>query len=228
MTRDTLESKKSTLEDLERSEIEARRLDQALNRALSRVKPLDKESEVNVPGSEGDVDRTSSPTAEGTGAGSSVGSLSASTVKKAGSGKFGFLGALSHTLNGMVDADPEMTRRNNIGKTRDSITQVSWSPFLLFKDFSLTTLLYQLESSIQAITADLRYANSMIQADLDRFQRQKVSDFREMCLSYTNFHRDWCKKNMDMWTDAKKLIEDIDASPALLNSGGTVTEGHVD
>lgn len=33
--------------------------------------------------------------------------------------------ALSHTLHSIVDVDPEATRRNNIGKTRDAIVQVS-------------------------------------------------------------------------------------------------------
>jgi hypothetical protein len=32
--------------------------------------------------------------------------------------------ALSHTLHSIVDVDPEATRRNNIGKTRDAIVQV--------------------------------------------------------------------------------------------------------
>lgn len=34
------------------------------------------------------------------------------------------MSALSHTLHGIMDADPEATRRNSIGKTRDSINQV--------------------------------------------------------------------------------------------------------
>merc|ERR1712093_388870 len=126
----------------------ARRLDQALDRALARVKPLDNQGNIDAP------EHESAPAAAASTSTSTVGqstdsasSLSASTSRKSGSSKFGFLGALSHTLNGMVDADPDMTRRNNIGKTRDSITQ--------------------LENSISTVTSDLRYANSMIQADLD-------------------------------------------------------------
>ena len=41
---------------------------------------------------------------------------------------------------------------------------------------------------------DLKYSSSTIQADLDRFQRQKVADIREMCLAMARSHRDWCKK----------------------------------
>lgn len=43
-------------------------------------------------------------------------------------------------------------------------------------------------------TADLRYASSTIQADLDRFQRGKVSDLRAMSLAFCAFHREWAVK----------------------------------
>lgn len=123
MTRDSLENKKMTLEELERSELEARRLDQALDRALNRVKPLDNQGDIDRSSPEAGTDGGSPNDAATTSTAST--NLSSSTMKKTGSSRFGFLGALSHTLNGMVDADPDMTRRNNIGKTRDSITQVS-------------------------------------------------------------------------------------------------------
>ena len=37
----------------------------------------------------------------------------------------GLLSALSYTLHGMMDVDPETARRNTITKTRESISQVS-------------------------------------------------------------------------------------------------------
>ena len=37
---------------------------------------------------------------------------------------FGLLSAVRHSLSGMMDVDPEATRRANIGKTRDNISQV--------------------------------------------------------------------------------------------------------
>ena len=36
----------------------------------------------------------------------------------------GLLSALSYTLHGMMDADPETARRNGISKTRETISQV--------------------------------------------------------------------------------------------------------
>jgi len=199
MTRDTLEAKKATLEELERSEMEARRLDQALSRALSPHSRPTESSADSTAGhtagsSEGGNNALSPPE---TGNMLSSSQLRKSTSSGGGSSRFGFLSALGHTFNGMVDNDPEATRRNNIGKTRDSINQ--------------------LEGSIQAITQDLRYANQMIQADLDRFQRQKVGDFREMGLNFSRFHIDWCRQNLELWQEAKKAIDEIDDSPASMN-----------
>lgn len=77
---------------------------------------------------------------------------------------------------------------------------------------------------------DLKYANSTIQADLDRFQRQKVADLREMCIKVAQNHREWCKKvrkairvwstfadlcsqNLEAWEAAKKAIDMIPDHP---------------
>lgn len=47
--------------------------------------------------------------------------------KKAGASQgFGLFNAVKHSLSGMMDVDPEATRRANIGKTRDNISQVGW------------------------------------------------------------------------------------------------------
>lgn len=77
---------------------------------------------------------------------------------------------------------------------------------------------------------DLKYSSSTIQADLDRFQRQKVADLREMAINMARSHRDWCKKvgsynfercdlsviflqNLEAWQAAKKEIEKIPEHP---------------
>jgi hypothetical protein len=52
----------------------------------------------------------------------------------------------------------------------------------------------QLEDALQACAHDLKYASIAIQTDLDRFQRQKVADLRDMAISLAMTHRDWCKK----------------------------------
>jgi hypothetical protein len=90
----------------------------------------------------------------------------------------------------------------------------------------------QLDEAIKALTNDLRYASTTIQADLDRFQRQKVGDIREMCLDFSRFHKEWAMKvsspavceefpspnlltigvdaqNLAMWEEAKAAIDAI-------------------
>lgn len=63
--------------------------------------------------------------------GSSVSASDGAGLRKStssGSGGYGFLSALSHSITGMMDVDPEATRRNNISKTRDTISQVCLRP----------------------------------------------------------------------------------------------------
>lgn len=63
--------------------------------------------------------------------------------------------------------------------------------------YNCLTKLYvyiQLEDALRLSSQDLKYASTTIQADLDRFQRQKVADLREMCVNLAISHRDWCKK----------------------------------
>jgi hypothetical protein len=42
------------------------------------------------------------------------------------SGPTKIFSAVSHTLHGIIDVDPEATRRNQIGKTKDAVVQVSF------------------------------------------------------------------------------------------------------
>jgi sorting nexin-41/42 len=71
----------------------------------------------------------------------------------------------------------------------------------------------QLEDALHLAAQDVKYASSTIQADLDRFQRQKVADIREMAIAMARSHREWCKKNLEIWEEAKKEIEKIPDHP---------------
>lgn len=202
MTVDQIESKKISLEQLERSEDEARRLEGALAAA-------------GVGGG------TTPPTAAGSAGGSSAagggrggrtgGGARSGAGSSGGSGGYGFLSALSHSITGMIDVDPEATRRNNISKTRESISQVSRAfgtnalprrgrrlPLVghgWLTCFSpLIWSVVQLEDALHLSAQDLKYASQTIQADLDRFQRQKVADVRNMSIALATAHRDWCKQ----------------------------------
>ncbi|KAI6023754.1 hypothetical protein BKA83DRAFT_4263393 [Pisolithus microcarpus] len=163
MTKDTLENKRELLEEYEKSEREAKRLEEA---GLARGR--EPASAYLPPHPEPNPYRRRAP-------------------------GMGFLNALSYTLHGMMDVDPETARRNGISKTRETISQ--------------------LEDALHLAAQDLKYSGSTIQADLDRFQRQKVADLREMTISMARSHRDWCKKNLETWQAAKREIEKIPDHP---------------
>jgi sorting nexin-41/42 len=122
LTRDTLAAKSAQLTTLEKSEQEARRIEGALARIegsqiIPRTPqhPPQHEETPSVPSSpeqERDEDEVISPT------------KTKPKKRLSGVGKvFGF-GKLNYAMKGIIDVDPETTRRNNIGKTRESITQV--------------------------------------------------------------------------------------------------------
>ncbi|KAI0060944.1 hypothetical protein BV25DRAFT_1806376 [Artomyces pyxidatus] len=192
MTQDALEARRESLTELEKSEREARRLEEALGRG--RVPPPGLARSV---GSEDGTSPRASESAE-----DAVEEDPASAYLPPHPGPspsrrrapgMGLLSALSYTLHGMMDADPETARRNSISKTRENISQ--------------------LEDALHLSAQDLKYASSTIQADLDRFQRQKVADMREMSISMARSHRDWCKKNLEVWEEAKREIEKIPDHP---------------
>ncbi|TFY53623.1 hypothetical protein EVJ58_g9350 [Rhodofomes roseus] len=197
MTQDQLEAKREQLEELERSEREARRLEEALGQgrvsslSTSRVGKPAGDDESGAEGSTADEhDAADAPQPE-----PSVylpPHPGPSPIKRRAPG-MGLLSALSYTMHGMMDVDPETARRNNISKTRETISQ--------------------LEDALHLAAQDLKYSSSTIQADLDRFQRQKVADLREMTISMARSHRDWCRKNLAAWEEAKAEIAKISDHP---------------
>jgi sorting nexin-41/42 len=131
MTQDALESRREALTDLEKSEQEAKRLEEALERG--RLRSLTASAPASV---------TPSPTST---AGEDIGTMTGtegegnedenpasaflpphpgpSPVKRRAPG-MGLLSALSYTIHGMMDTDPESARRSGISKTRETISQV--------------------------------------------------------------------------------------------------------
>ncbi|KAJ8522716.1 hypothetical protein ONZ45_g730 [Pleurotus djamor] len=209
MTQDALEAKRDQVEELEKNEREAQRLQEALGRgrvegygasARAQPPPINAEGEPQSEQADHPIDHdeeaTNAPYADA----SSPSSPSlpphpgpSPIRRRTRAPGLGLLNALSYTLHGMMDVDPETARRNSITKTRETISQ--------------------LEDALHLTAQDLKYSNSTIQADLDRFQRQKVADLREMVISMARSHRDWCKKNLEAWEEAKKEIDAIPDHP---------------
>lgn len=152
MTRDELAKKRMLLDSLEKSEQEAKRIEQYLN---SRSPPpgtgpqrsLSTSSATSAPsGQEGDAlpggtEDTASidsdfPPTHGEAPSSAPPSQAvpqhtqvpkSSAHRKSSSGTFvanKLFGRISHAVHGFVDADPERSRRDQMGKTKESLVQV--------------------------------------------------------------------------------------------------------
>jgi len=117
MTQDALENKKEQLEEFERSEQEARRLDNALGKGKIS----------NGPTSEGEFPEEPPETPNSAFLPPHPGPNPARRRTKIPGA--GLLNALSYTLHGMMDVDPETARRNGITKTRENISLVCLSIF---------------------------------------------------------------------------------------------------
>ncbi|KAL4803454.1 hypothetical protein BDV18DRAFT_144772 [Aspergillus unguis] len=211
MTRDELAKKKSLLESLERSEQEAKRIEQYLNRNSPQapVKPQRSLSTSSATSSQGETE--SRPSGEDT---ASIDSdfppthaehptaqrypdpsqTSSQTHRKSSSGTFvanKIFGRISHAVHGFVDVDPERTRRDQIGKTKESLVQ--------------------LEQALGVSEKDVKDASAGVLQDLKRFQKDKEGDLRRYMVAYARCHLDWARKNLETWTEAKDEVEKIEA-----------------
>ncbi|KAF8860475.1 sorting nexin-like protein-41 [Acephala macrosclerotiorum] len=213
MTNDELAKKRALLESLERSESEAKRIEQYLNQSgtaniprrstsSARDPPLSRREnnqqqedtasiDSDFPPTHGD----SSTTPSATQGAPQTEEQNSPAHRKSSSGNFitnRIFGRISHAVHGVVDVDPERTRRDLIGKTRESISQ--------------------LEQAQQAAEQDVRNASAGVLKDLKRFQAEKEDDLRRYMLAYAKSQIEWAKKNKETWEEAKAEINKIDES----------------
>ena len=124
MTQDGLESKRERLDDLEKSEREARRLEDALGRGRAgNLRPPPRSPTQGDGEDEGQIvnaEEASEPQA----AYLPPHPGPNPARRKASSPGMGLFNALSYTLHGMMDVDPETARRNGISKTKETISSV--------------------------------------------------------------------------------------------------------
>ena len=146
LTRDELANKKALLDSLERSEQEAKRIEQYLS-SSGAPSATPKRSASSASARSVQSDFSSRPRHEGTHEdAASIDSdfppthgdapppashgpsesepTSPTNNRKSQSGGFKIFGRISHAVHGIVDVDPERTRRDQIGKTRESLVHV--------------------------------------------------------------------------------------------------------
>lgn len=174
LTEEELEKKRTLLEQLERSESEARRIEQYLS-SSQQIAPPPKRStslrepptyqrnqedtesiDSDFPPTHGDFPSSTPEAGQGLPERSPT-----STHKKMPSSNSitnRIFGPLRHAVQGVVDVDPERTRRDTIGKTRESIGQ--------------------LEQAQVVSEKDVKEASASVFKDLRRFQADKEEDLR--------------------------------------------------
>lgn len=187
MTRDELEKKKSSLEQLERSEIEAKRIEQYMTSSgihSSQYAPkrsVSSGSNRNRPGSS-DGDNASvdsdfasnaaqSPSAQQGEPQQDQSYSSPPTSPPNGNHRRGpsgvankLFGRLTHAIQGVTDQDPERARRDQLGKTKESLVQLG--------------------QALEVAQKDVQDASSGVLQDLRRFQGQKEDDLRMYMVSF--------------------------------------------
>jgi hypothetical protein len=98
---------------------------------------------------------------------------SPSSAGVSGAGSFitnKIFGRISHAVHGLADVDPEKSRRDNIGKTKESIEHLAMAR--------------------EASERDVREASRDVLKDLKRFQGEKEEDLRRYMVCIPVFCRD--------------------------------------
>lgn len=187
LTEDELHKKRSLLDQLERSEAEARRIEQYLSSSQQISPPPKRSTSLKEPpmhqrreGGQDDsesIDSDFPPThgelasdAPSASQGLPERSTSVSHKKAPSSGNSitnRIFGPIRHAVQGVVDVDPERTRRDTIGKTRESIGQ--------------------LEQAQVVSEKDVKEASASVLKDLQRFQQDKEDDLRRYMVSLAIF-----------------------------------------
>ncbi|KAG5962413.1 Sorting nexin, cytoplasm-to-vacuole targeting pathway/endosomal sorting [Claviceps arundinis] len=209
LTAEELAKKRDLLEQLEQSEAEARRIEQYLSTSQQLSPPRkrstsqkesspqhrrdtgqeDTESiDSDFPPTHGDYSSSTPSVSQG------LPDRSASVSHKKGpSGNSitnKIFGPLRHAIQGVADVDPERTRRDTIGKTRESIGQ--------------------LEQAQVASERDVKEASESVLNDLKRFQKDKEDDLKRYMLAYAKSHVEWAKKSKQQWEEARAEVDKID------------------
>ncbi|WPH02804.1 Hypothetical protein R9X50_00567200 [Acrodontium crateriforme] len=223
MTRDELAKKKATLEQLERSEIEARRIEQYMTSSgihhptgnapkysagntSNRDRPSTRESDdASI---DSDFPPTSSsapqlPTAQqGIPAQESSYSMPPQSPPN-GSHRRGTSGGVANKifgrLSGFTHAIQGVTDQDPERARRDALGKTKES-------------LVQLEQALEVAQKDVKDASSGVMQDLKRFQTQSEDDLRDYMLNFAKCHIEWSKRSLQEWDKAKNEIAKIEVS----------------
>ncbi|KAI8138270.1 hypothetical protein BJV82DRAFT_717501 [Fennellomyces sp. T-0311] len=183
MIEGSLENKKDNLENLQLMEKEARRLEEAISRERtigSNAVDIDELNGNAMPTTNENHDYTYP---------ASDGELARRRSAKTWGSPIKMINAMGHSLQNIIDVDPEATRRNQIGKTKDAMDV--------------------LQEALEITRKDLAGASTELQGELDRFQKEKIKDLRDMLIAYAKIHIRYCQRNLESWQEARAEVDKI-------------------
>ncbi|KAL2886629.1 Sorting nexin-41 [Ceratocystis lukuohia] len=99
-------------------------------------------------------------------------------------------GPLRQAIQGVADVDPERSRRDMMGKTKESIEH--------------------LEQAQVVAEQDVKDSSSSILKDMKRFQVDKEDDLRRYMIAYAKIQIEWAKKNRETWKETREDVFKID------------------
>ncbi|KAI7860990.1 hypothetical protein BDC45DRAFT_10740 [Circinella umbellata] len=217
MIETSLENKKETLESLQRMEGEARRLEEAISRERtigSNAVDIDELNKNNNQDDLEDMDdqnetihdeqQQQQPNGYHHSYGNNHNGITSPTPTansnidasypprkstKTWASPVKMINAVGHSLQNIIDVDPEATRRNQIGKTKDAMDV--------------------LQEALEITRKDLSGSSTELQKELDRFQKEKIKDLRDMLIAYAKIHIRYCQRNLESWQEARTEVDKI-------------------
>lgn len=175
MIENSLNNKKDNLDSLLRMENEARRLEEAMTRERTigsnaiNVDEMNGEQQEQQEEEENPYAQPASANYNNTANRPPIRSNNGWT-----GGPMKVINAVGHTLQNIIDVNPEATRRNQIGMSKDAMGV--------------------LQEALDITRTDLTAISSELQSDLDRFQTEKIQDMRDMLIAYAKIHIRYCQK----------------------------------
>ncbi|KAI8373393.1 hypothetical protein EDC96DRAFT_499167 [Choanephora cucurbitarum] len=89
------------------------------------------------------------------------------------------ISAVTYTIQGMIDTDPEQTRRNQIDKLKSNVEQ--------------------LENMKTKTRKELKEMSLVIHQEFERLQHQKETEIRSILISFAKIHATYCEQNATSW-----------------------------
>ncbi|KAI8377580.1 uncharacterized protein BYT42DRAFT_349257 [Radiomyces spectabilis] len=97
------------------------------------------------------------------------------------------LNAFSSTLQGIIDVDPEATRKTQISKLEKAIAQ--------------------LVEEKEKMEEDLKKLASNIETEMALFKKQRSASLRAILIAYCKIHIEYCQQNVFSWEEARRQVD---------------------